>query len=180
MSVETGVDGTAKFRLPARTYRLYLITDGQVTIPVRLRGPSGKAAVSIQHPAKLVVKQLTPRLQVTAAQTAYVAGASGTLTTNGMEYVAMWVFGAAHVAGYYGDCFYERPPESPLAYGPGCPGAPAAEGPTTLVQFGAPYGYLLEGSSIGWQAGTPALGTYYVTAAVPELVGSMGFWLSYS
>lgn len=118
-----GVTNAASFRLPAGSYRLYLLTDGApATVTLRLGGLSGRTSVT---PSRRVPFDLYTPAAIAMSPgggNVVVAGAAGALRGPGVAFDFLRTVNSHFQASNTEFCFYtRRPPSTPLAYAPGCP-----------------------------------------------------------
>lgn len=155
MPLQGLADGPS-LRLPAGSYRLYLLADGKpATVTLRLRGLAGSSTL---RPAKRVPYTLASPAATVATPGGNVAfaGADATLDGPGIAFDFLRTVNSNFQASNTQLCFYDgKPPPAPLAYAPGCPRS--AFSPVFTVV--APGIGRTEGASYGGSGDLPA-GTY--------------------
>lgn len=164
-----GIARTGALRLPAGSYRLYLLTDRTAaTVTLRLRGLAGRTSLT---PSRRVPFDLyTPAATAISpgGGNVVVAGAAGTLRGPGVAFDFLRTVNSHFQASNTVFCFYtSRPPSTPLAYAPGCPAAV-----TPIITVVAPGVGRSEGAVYSAGADLPegdyGQGFNFVSAAVAE------------
>lgn len=115
---QTGSD----FAVPAGSYRLYLITDGQpTTVTLRFAGLAGESGLVPTVPTRAVV-QTVPLASAgpAPAGAVYSGGGEATVTTPFVNFYVNKLATQVHTESVFRSCFYLEAPTGPMPYGPGC------------------------------------------------------------
>jgi hypothetical protein len=117
---EPNADGWA---VPAGTYRLYLLADGQpAVVRLRFHGLAGSIRLTPTSRRTLVVREPAPVADAAPARVVYTAGGDNPVPGQALYFHADYMrYEVAHVATQYMGCFYRGKPEGPAPYAPGCP-----------------------------------------------------------
>ncbi|MDQ3914474.1 MAG: hypothetical protein M3323_03950 [Actinomycetota bacterium] len=178
--------------VPAGHYRLYLVTEGKVTVDLRLQGLAGSSHVEASTPAVGEVSRETESYYHSTPDglvqiAAHGAGFSPELTgESNMLFTMFWFHGPTEDAGPppidrpllqvgdAGSCFYDGPPPAD-AYVPGCPGGRERANISTWRAL-SDFQYLQWGSSSNIGAGEYGWGYFAVHSGIRD-PGFVGFWL---
>lgn len=178
--------------VPAGDYRLYLVSEGKVTVDLRLDGLPGASRFKVTAPAVGEVSRATESYYHSTPQgpgevSAHGAGFSPELTgESNLLFTTFWFHGptedvgpapADHPllqVGDAGSCMYAGPPPAG-AYAPGCPGGQRRANISTWRAL-SDFQYLQWGASTNIGAGEYGWGYFAWHTGVRD-PGFVGFWL---
>lgn len=179
-------DGSGAWRLPAGTYRLYLLTaGGPTTVRLRLHGLSGSVRLAPASPRAFTLASPAPALAVpdpVAAKPVYSVG--GTTTVNGstLSWSFLYHVHDVHTETDYWACTFLGKPTSPAPYAPGCIGGARDNQATHLLYSDEHVGratHYLMSSNQPLPAGDLGQGVWMATATPATEIGYTHFWLTY-
>lgn len=165
-------------KLPAGTYRLYLIADhAPVTVKIRLDDVKGTTSTRPSQPYKLAVRTLNPRSDLTPTHNVYSAGDFRPAAHKGalIGFVGLWLSGPAGTIGAAGDCFYrESNQQQGHSFAPGCPTGDST-GP--WVFSGSDSRGNLFATTTDWDSPS-GLGVWFASGSIIKRYGAVGFWMT--
>jgi hypothetical protein len=178
--------------IPAGDYRLYLVSEGKVTVDLLLEGLSGTARVKVSRPAVGELSRATESYHHDAGSSglemdAHGAGFSPELTgKSNLLFSVFWFHGPREKVGPppadkpllqlgdAGHCSYDGPPPAD-AYAPGCPGGWERGNHSTWKAL-SDFDHVQWGSSSNIKAGSYGDGYFAVHSGIRN-PGFVGFWL---
>lgn len=167
-------------KLPAGTYRLFLIADdSNVTVRLRIRGLDGRNDIAATDRPPAEIKTLSHWGVPFPGGNLYVVGDYTQLeSTSGFSYLSAWVFGDPHAVSTVGGCWHEEggvmlPPQ--LAFAPGCPFGYSNRVDRFHPSNGSPTGLGVTGS----YPYSRGIGAYIVSVSKVTDRGAVGLWIGY-
>lgn len=178
--------------VPAGDYRLYLVSEGKVTVDLLLEGLPGSARVKVSKPAVGELSRATEAYFHGAGSSglqmdAHGAGFSPELTgKSNLLFSVFWFHGPREKAGPApadkpllqlgdaGHCQYDGPPPAD-AYAPGCPGGWQRGNHSTWKAL-SEFDHLQWGTSSNIGPGSYGDGYFAVHSGIRN-PGFVGFWL---
>jgi hypothetical protein len=180
-------------KIPAGSYRLFLVTDVPASVEVEFKGLRGSSNVELKRQMTGDISGATESYFHSTPQgpvevDAHGAGFSPTLSGRAnFIFSAFWFRGSNEPAGpapadkpllqagATGECFFGGSPLAPEAYAPGCPtGEPGSNHTTTRAL--SDFGSLQWGSAGNIRPGPYGVGYYAVHTGIRN-AGFVGFWL---
>lgn len=186
MAMISGGAATQDGKLPAGIYRLYLLADGgRVSVDFSTPELPGAVRLNPRRPARSMVQNLTPRVQVADTGVIYSAGDERPFRGRGFVFQAQWVdpMGAGVIARDF--CIYpkEPPADQTTAYlPPECPVDLWWELLTLTYSTYSPASYSDRCCWEMHQAANflpKAIGSYYTLTSPAEHYGAATLWLKF-
>ena len=159
--------------LPAGGYRLYLLTDRQATVTLRLGGLTGSTTLHPTSPTTFVARQMTDRLDLGHNLVARVAGDGFDLAGPGFLLPLMRVEDV--LGGDFGVCWRDGDP--PNGYVPGCVNG---VGEQYVGFWGPPFltdRVFAEPAFV--PAGRYSIQAWFETPVPPSAASLLGVWASF-
>ncbi|HEX2294395.1 MAG TPA: hypothetical protein VHN37_03715 [Actinomycetota bacterium] len=180
----------------AGEYRLFLVTESNVTVRLEFEGLAGRATVRPTEPVSGSIARPAPEYSYGLPYTvtglnAVGAGFSADTTGRAIVFSAFWFRGAREgvgpvspadkplaQVGFAGACAYFDRPPAVGAFAPGCPGG-SEVGTFATQRVFDDFGFLQWNQLGGVAPGTYGLGNYAVHSGIFD-PGFVGFWIDAS